>query len=166
MTAPHIHLLLSWKPPNYSQTKQQHLPAQFTIQNLSYISMPSLPPFAPPLADTTPIRYITIRHPAYPDTEQPLLQLAAIDGGHDRRGLDHNFALVACGIVTGNNWQTGCLATKNGDQEFLAIDCEANDILLECTYYYLLSDHDSSCRSYFLLLYCRPKDHSLITNAS
>ncbi|EGX94203.1 hypothetical protein CCM_02474 [Cordyceps militaris CM01] len=104
--------------------------------------MPSLPPFAPPLADATPIRLTSIRHPAYPDTELPLLRLAAIDG--ESHGLDHQFALTVCGILTGNSWTTGYLATKNADGTFLRIERQANDILLDSTYYYLLSTHDSS----------------------
>lgn len=51
---------------------------------------------------------IRIFHPAYPQTV-PLLQLGAFEPGG---GIDFDFALTACCIVTGNTFAVGWLAKK------------------------------------------------------
>ncbi|CAH0023485.1 unnamed protein product [Clonostachys rhizophaga] len=60
--------------------------------------MPVLPPLDPP--PSTPAsqrRYVGIRHPAYLQSEQPLLRFGAIDGDN-RDGVDFDIALVASAI--------------------------------------------------------------------
>ncbi|CAG9986406.1 unnamed protein product [Clonostachys byssicola] len=60
--------------------------------------------------------YIAIRHPAYPATAPPLLQFRAVDrtweGKKAVHAFDHDTALIACGIVTGNTWPTGFIGLK------------------------------------------------------
>lgn len=104
--------------------------------------MPPLPPFTPPLTDSSPKYHIIIRHPAYPDTERPLLRLAALDGD-DGDGLNYDFALVACGSFTGNTWSTGYLATKDAEENFSRVERPANGILKGSAYYYMLSTCDA-----------------------
>ncbi|KAM0272853.1 hypothetical protein ACHAQH_008567 [Verticillium albo-atrum] len=84
--------------------------------------MPILPPLEPPpTTDGSEPSYIDIRHPAYPDSEPPLLRFAAIDGV-DKDGVDVDIALVACGIITGNTWHSGYIAEIDVNGEGVRVD--------------------------------------------
>lgn len=104
------------------------------------------PPRAGPLEG---VPLIEFRHPAYPDAEKPLLRLEGVDGG-DRRGLEYETALLACGIVTGNTWPNGWLATKDQAGAFVAIDRPQDSILREVRYYYFVGQHEPHCENPFV----------------
>jgi HNH endonuclease len=65
---------------------------------------PAIPPATP--ARTLPRCHIIFRHPFYDDSHNILLRLFASDSTTDAagRGLYAQFALDACGVITGNRW--------------------------------------------------------------
>lgn len=92
------------------------------------------------------IHYIEIRHPAYPRSEPPLLRLAAVENDdQDVAVLDHNVALLACGIITGNTWATGYLATQTGDKNYAKVHLSPNGMLHDAEYFYFIYDHSPDC---------------------
>ncbi|KAK5999150.1 hypothetical protein PT974_01539 [Cladobotryum mycophilum] len=103
--------------------------------------LPALTPPTTPAIAATEARDITFRHPAYPDTEPPLLQLCAVDGSN-RDGLDYDTGFLACCIVTGNKWQDGWLARKGSDGSYKRVDRPDDGILVEDVYYFCLDPFD------------------------
>ncbi|KAL6366232.1 hypothetical protein LRP88_00077 [Fusarium phalaenopsidis] len=103
--------------------------------------MEPLPPLDPPSRNgpqMSPV--IMFRHPAYP---RDLLRLSPVDGPqHD--GVDYDCALISCGIVTGNTWATGWLATMGVGSQFVRVERPADGILREQKYYYFIDDHEPS----------------------
>lgn len=85
------------------------------------------------------------RHPAYPKTDPPLLRLDAFEGDH-QDGLNYHLALWACGIVTGNTWPHGRLATKADVGGFITVNQPEDGVLRRETYYYLIGEHPPTCK--------------------
>ncbi|SPJ74762.1 uncharacterized protein FTOL_04493 [Fusarium torulosum] len=102
--------------------------------------------FLPPLDSPCPggqrnNHVISFRHPAYPRTERELLRFNALDG-LDKDGFDFDLALISCGIVTGNTWKTGWLATSDDLEQFVRVERPDDNILRSQTYYYFVGDHE------------------------
>ncbi|KAF4429966.1 hypothetical protein F53441_13977 [Fusarium austroafricanum] len=57
-------------------------------------------------------------------------------------GFDFDLALISCGIVTGNTWKTGWLATSDDLEQFVRIERPDDNILRSQTYYYFVGDHE------------------------
>ncbi|KAI9899675.1 hypothetical protein N3K66_006136 [Trichothecium roseum] len=101
-----------------------------------------LPPHEPPSNRVlNTVHGIDFRHPAYPESEQPLLRLRGVDGA-SQGGVDYHTALIACGIITDNTWPEGWLAVKNGDGSFSAIDRPDDGILRDMKYFYFVGQHE------------------------
>lgn len=100
---------------------------------------------APDRTESRKAGSISFRHPAYPETERALLRLSAVDGPQ-RDGVDYDFALICCGIVTGNTWPEGSLAVKRGDKEFVPVTRPPDGVLREEEYFYFVSSYEASCK--------------------
>lgn len=108
--------------------------------------MEFLKPLAAPERTEFPkVGSISFRHPAYPETERVLLRLSAVDGP-ERDGVDYDFGLISCGIVTGNTWPDGSLAVKRGDTEFEPVTRPEDGVLREEEYFYFVGTYDASCK--------------------
>jgi hypothetical protein len=81
---------------------------------------------------------ICFRHSGYPDENNTLLDLLAPD--HPRGGLHHLTALTACGIVTGDNWESWFTETKDG----LKVELGCDVLLLKSDYYFHLMSSSTS----------------------
>ena len=127
-------------------TCPQQKVSYYTLHRVTttFHNMEPLPPLDPPSRNgpqMSPV--IMFRHPAYP---RDLLRLSPVDGPqHD--GVDYDCALISCGIVTGNTWATGWLATMGVDSQFVRVERPADGILREQKYYYFIGDHEPSCMS-------------------
>lgn len=94
-----------------------------------------LPPILPPVEDPKPripTRRIHIRHPHYPDQNNVLIRLYAPD--HPEGGLQYDFVMVVCGIVTGNRWDGWLTESKNGPR----VEKEPDEILEKGNYFFHL----------------------------
>ncbi|KAI9684798.1 MAG: hypothetical protein M1829_000173 [Trizodia sp. TS-e1964] len=79
--------------------------------------------------------HIKFRHPAYPDSNNTLLFLSALD--HPSRGLHYGTAIVACGIIAGNRFAgVHFRAERDGHPT----EMDANQILLGKSYYFCVSN--------------------------
>ncbi|ATY64766.1 hypothetical protein A9K55_005104 [Cordyceps militaris] len=78
-------------------------------------------------------------HPAYSETDRELLRFSSTDGP-TKDGLDYEFALICCGIVTGNTWASGWIAVLQ-DEQYSRVNRPANGVLRGSTYYYFVGDH-------------------------
>ncbi|CAH0023391.1 unnamed protein product [Clonostachys rhizophaga] len=93
--------------------------------------------------------YIVIRHPAYPTTAPPLLQFRAVDrtweGVKAVPAYDHDTALIACGIVTGNTWPNGYIGLKIPKRNlYVKLMATKGEVLrTHEEYYYFVSDRAS-----------------------
>ncbi|KAK7212525.1 hypothetical protein V2G26_019703 [Clonostachys chloroleuca] len=93
--------------------------------------------------------YIVIRHPAYPATAPPLLQFRAVDrtweGVKAVHAFDHDTALIACGIVTGNTWPNGYIGLKIPRRNvYLKLMATKGEVLrTHEEYYYFVGDRTS-----------------------
>ena len=91
-------------------------------------------------------KWVTIRHPGYPDGSNMLLNLAATDPAidhdpeHNNFGgaLSAEFALLACGIVVGNRWDGYLSTNKAGDNEVDMLSSMQRD------YYYHVKSTDNA----------------------
>jgi hypothetical protein len=98
--------------------------------------------------------YIFIRHPAYPTTAPPLLQFRAVDrtweGVKAVHAFDHDTALIACGIVTGNTWSNGYIGLKLPNRNlYVKLRPERGEVLrTHEEYYYFVNDRTPpECKS-------------------
>ncbi|VUC31984.1 unnamed protein product [Clonostachys rosea] len=92
---------------------------------------------------------ITIRHPAYPSTAPPLLQLRAVDrtwiGKKPFHAYDHDTALIACSIVTGNTWGDGYIGLKNRkNNTYIKLIRERGEVLRTTEEYYYFVSKEST----------------------
>jgi len=113
------------------------------------------PPLSPPTSRGGTIRYrlVEFRHPAYPDTFQPLLRLGAIDNDRNEKpGVDYDVAFLACCIITGNTWHTGWLACKDAAGSLQEMHRPDDGILTGGTYYFCL-DRQNPSRMYASYLF-------------
>lgn len=97
------------------------------------------PALATPLRSRAPLRLVSFRHAGYRwrDSNLPLLQLNAADGGGDGGdGVDYDVALVACGIVAGNTWATGWLALPGAGDALARIERPEDGVLRAHSYFY------------------------------
>ncbi|RDW63353.1 hypothetical protein BP6252_10898 [Coleophoma cylindrospora] len=103
------------------------------------------PPPKPPTC-TDRSRYISFAHPAYEEPTNTLLRLYAPDLP-GRRGLDYQYALVACGIVAGNRWDGWLTLDKDSEERV-----EPDSILQAANYYFHLPcppEHDFEVSSIY-----------------
>ncbi|KAI9861275.1 MAG: hypothetical protein M1813_005448 [Trichoglossum hirsutum] len=100
---------------------------------MSLIREPSEPLAIP----GTPNRQIRFRHPGYDDSNNVLLKLFAPDLGQNStdRGLYAQYALEACGIISGNRWD-GWLSEVKDPNVSARID--PTSILQKNSYYFHL----------------------------
>ncbi|KLU90702.1 hypothetical protein MAPG_10554 [Magnaporthiopsis poae ATCC 64411] len=80
--------------------------------------------------------FIKIFHPAYRQTVE-LLRLGAFEPGG---GIDFDFALTACGIVTGNTFADGWLAKKSSSGAFERIARPDDGVLRDRAVFYCVGD--------------------------
>lgn len=115
---------------------------------------PEVRPDEAPRPTSTDRPYITIRHPAYPSTAPPLLQFRAVDrtweGKKPVHAFDHDTALIACGIVTGNTWPNGYLGLKirRNNTYLKLIETRGEVLRTHEEYYYFINDRTPATYKY------------------
>lgn len=88
-----------------SRARVSH-PSSF-LQIIVFLLMPSIKPRpTPPLGYTGRVPTLLVRHPHYRDYNT-LLKLPALDEGDT---VHYNVALIICGIISDNSWETGWFA--------------------------------------------------------
>ncbi|KAF5002601.1 hypothetical protein FDECE_10572 [Fusarium decemcellulare] len=108
--------------------------------------MDLLPALVPPCPDGPyAAQVIAFRHPAYSRFERELLRFNLVDGPA-KDGLDYDFALICCGIVTGNTWETGWFATGEANGQYSRVERPTDGLLRGHTYYYFVGDHEPTHR--------------------
>lgn len=73
---------------------------------------------------------VTIMHPGYDDGRNVLFILPGLD--HKEGGLDHETALVACGIISSNRWAGFFTSQRDGEP----YDRERQTIISAGSYFY------------------------------
>ncbi|KAM3547455.1 hypothetical protein ARSEF4850_010020, partial [Beauveria asiatica] len=71
---------------------------------------------------------IRLRHPAYPDSENILISLPALDDG----GIHYGTAHAVCAILANFQYKGYFTLTPKGE----AVDCDGDDILMAADYYF------------------------------
>lgn len=94
------------------------------------------PPAATPSGVASPLSTITFCHPGYPEQDNILFQLPALDtrAGSGHAGIHHGVALTACSIVAANT--PGCLSVSRDPTIALAAPAPPWDHVLTATAYY------------------------------
>jgi hypothetical protein len=84
-------------------------------------------------------RDVLFRHPGYPDTQNILFSLSALDGPGDG-GVHHDTARVACALLADARWDGFLSLTRDGPPAVAGPD----DILTGSSYYFRLLDPDGN----------------------
>lgn len=97
-------------------------------------------PVAPP-RPTAPLLFVSIYHAGYRwhDSVLPLLQFNAVDcSGTDAAvaSIDYHVAVVACGIIAGNTWDTGWLALSAPGGGLVRVERPEDGVLRAGDYFY------------------------------
>ncbi|GAB1311872.1 hypothetical protein MFIFM68171_02082 [Madurella fahalii] len=79
------------------------------------------------------VKRILFRHPGYPDTNNILFPLSALDGPG---GVHHETARVACALLANSRWDGFLSTTRDGP----AVLAGPDDVLTESDYYFRLPD--------------------------
>lgn len=98
-------------------------------------------PFKTIIEDPTTVdidldRRIQFLHPGYSAPNNVLFAMLANDGPHG--GLHHATALIACGLLAGNDWDGHLSLSGSGDP----VEEGPDDLLSKLEYYYFPSDPD------------------------
>ena len=87
---------------------------------------------------------VTICHPGYNDASDDLISFPAFDGLNG--GLYFDTALIACGIITGNNWDGSFSKDIKGKEVISHESCDG--ILPPGLYYFHLPAFNGLCRDH------------------
>jgi hypothetical protein len=91
---------------------------------------------------------VHFRHPGYPDTNNILLVLPALDSSEG--GIHHETARIACAIVANCTWEGFLTETREGQR----IATEADSLLMLKNYYFWIKeDPDDGMSRGFMFLW-------------